>query len=221
MVKVSHNGIHYNSKTKFGEYCKDLIYNRIGECDSVKDKSEDLFNEVLILLKRHPRYEEKIKNMKDIKFIQNMRNRKALECRIIYSDNTDKDISWTYARDSRLPSQEEYLTKALRSSVMFQIMNFKKNNDPVCTKCNSVEDLHCDHIIHFEKLTHDFLKIYNDKIPSEFAQLNDGSNFTCFLYSDYDFEDKWKEYHYENAKLRILCQNCNLTRAKSKVNKPN
>jgi len=158
MVKIFHNGINYETKTKFEEYCKELIYNRIGKCNSVKNKSIDLFNELDILLKRHPEYEVHTNNMKDIKIITNRTNKKALECLVIYNDNNTESISWKHAYEGKLPTKLKYLDNSMRTSIRFQIMDFKNNNNKICAKCNSKENIHCDHEIFFKDLKRDFFK---------------------------------------------------------------
>ena len=213
-ISVHHNGITYRTKKMFTEYCNDLIYNKIGLCDSVRGKSEDLFYELNELLQRHPDYERKTKNMKDIKIVRNVMNKAGLETRIIYNNNThDMDISWCIAREGKKPTIQHQLTQSMRTAIRFQIYNYKQNNKPICEFCNEYGN-HCDHIIHFQKLKEDFLNDYTGTLPSEFTQLNDGSNQTCFIHSDFDFEEKWKKYHNDHAKLRMLCQKCNITREK-------
>ena len=53
-------------------------------------------------------------------------------------------------------------------------------------------------------------------IPNSFADMQDTSNRKRFLPIDREFENEWIYYHYKNARLRMLCQRCNLTRTKTK-----
>jgi hypothetical protein len=220
-MKVSHRNKDYSTKKDFEEYVKCLIYNRIGICNSVLSKNIVLFNELDELMQRHPDYNEKTKTMKDMKIIKNKMNKKALEIRVIKSDGTEEDISWRIATDGKRKSNGQDLSAALRASIRFQVWEFKqKNNNNVCEICQLItDDIHADHIIQFDKLMIDFLKICKKnsiKIPEKFSQLNDGSNQTCFLTKDVSFESNWYDYHLEHAKLRILCSQCNLRRPKYK-----
>ena len=39
-----------------------------------------------------------------------------------------------------------------------------------------------------------------------------------FKEEDIDYKTKWSEYHRKNATLRVLCENCNLSRSKKEKN---
>ncbi len=108
---------------------------------------------------------------------------------------------------------------AMRSSVDEQIFQFKKNNPEKCVLCTNTDKLHVDHIIHFDEIALNFINIMeneNINIPNTFGDTNDETHRRCFLEIDNNFKNKWIDYHYKNATLRMLCQTCNLTRTKTK-----
>ena len=58
------NNTEFPTKSKFRDYIKNLIKNEIGICDSLK--STKYWNQIDELMKRHPEYNEKVRNMKDV-----------------------------------------------------------------------------------------------------------------------------------------------------------
>ena len=108
---------------------------------------------------------------------------------------------------------------AMRSSVDEQIFQFRKDNEEKCVLCPNTDKLHVDHIIHFDEIVLNFIDIMkskNIKIPDTFGDTNDETHRRCFLEIDNKFKNEWIYYHYKDATLRMLCQNCNLTRTKTK-----
>jgi len=215
-IQINHRGVIYKSKKDFKEYADKLIYKNIGVCENIKDNS--YYQELLDLLKRHPDYKTKTKNMMNLAIRINKLNKSSLAVWIIKLNNPDEDISWAKnCINSKNNSKQFELNGALRSSVQEQIMSFKNNTLHKCVKCNINAD-HVDHINHFESLTNMFFKKYeNNLIPSDFDDMTDGSGRRCFKPIDIIFEKEWQEFHKCNAKLRILCQKCNLTRPKFKL----
>ena len=215
-IKVYHRDIIYKSKKDFKEYANELIYINIGICENIKDNI--YYDELLDLLKRHPNYKTKTEYMINLAIRKGQLNKSSLAVWIIKSNNKpDEDISWAKnCINSKNNSKKFELNGALRSSVQEQIMSFKNNTLHKCVKCN-INANHVDHINHFESLTNIFLKKYeNNLIPSDFDDMADGSGRRCFKPTDRMFEKKWQTFHKDNAKLRILCKKCNLTRSKFK-----
>ena len=108
----------------------------------------------------------------------------------------------------------------MRSSVDEQIFQFRKKSNGKCVLCNNTNKLHVDHIIHFDELIFKFINIMKSKnieIPNNFGETDDNTHRKCFLEANYDFKNCWINYHYENASLQMLCQNCNLTKTKCKI----
>tara|TARA_Y100000590_G_C15531696_1_gene943434 strand:- start:140 stop:820 length:681 start_codon:yes stop_codon:yes gene_type:complete len=215
-IQVIHRDIIYKSKKDFKEYANELIYKKIGICENIK--SNIYYDELLDLLKRHPNYKTKTEYMINLAIRRGQLNKSSLAVWIIQSDNKpDEDISWAKnCINSKNNSKQSELNSALRSSIQQQIMSFKNNTLHKCVNCNINAD-HVDHINHFELLTDMFLKKYNKNlIPSDFDNMTDSSGRRCFKPKDSIFEKEWQKFHKDNAKLRILCQKCNLTRPKFK-----
>jgi hypothetical protein len=110
------------------------------------------------------------------------------------------------------------LKSALRYAIEDQIQDYKDENDTsYCNECFTpiYDDLHIDHVIHFAKLVYDFNKTRSD-IPIEFDDARDLPGHKIFKSSDSKYENEWKTYHRNNAILRPLCRQCNLSREKYK-----
>lgn len=210
-VKILHGNKIYNSKKEFERYARELIYKKIGICDSVK--GTDYYEELIELLKRHHEFEDKSKNMNDL-IIQKNSVGNGLEIHFVDEYNNFTDISWRTAIKGKARSIQQNFTNALRETIFNQIMEFKKNNVNVCELCNSSKEVeyHVDHKIHFQKLVVEFLDKNKLPVPKTFGNTNDGRNRTVFLKQDEEFKASWENYHKDNAVLRILCKDCNLSR---------
>ena len=113
-TKVFHNDIEYPTKSAFKKYCKGLVDDKIGLCDSVKSKDEKLFFELFTLLERHPKSGEYLKGVTDFKIHKNQFNPSGLECMILYDDKEiEKPIAWTKARDAKDTSPKHKLSEAM------------------------------------------------------------------------------------------------------------
>ena len=211
-IKIIFNNKIYKTKKSFEIYVHDLIYNKIGECDSINKSKYK--NEFIMLLQRHPEYKNKTNNVKDFKIVKNRINKKGLEINIINKNNSITNISWKTAINGKKKSKMDNLNAALRNAIYPQIKDFKKTQRQYCIECYKTDNLHVDHIIDFKKLVCDFLKSYDKtKIPIEVGNIN-GKHFRYFLEKDRAFKDDWYKYHLENASLQILCEKCNLCKPK-------
>jgi hypothetical protein len=106
---------------------------------------------------------------------------------------------------------------ALRQAISSQIRSYREKMDiSVCLICNvdlSDRITHIDHEIHFAKLVDDFTKLHNITIPTEYNKLPITFERT-FIEQDAWIGNLFYEYHLKNAKLRVVCEKCNLTREK-------
>jgi len=214
-IQVSHRSINYKSQTDFKEYANQLIYDKIGLCENIKDT--EYYDELLDLLKRHPQYKNKTENMTNLAIRRNTLKKKGFAIWIIkHNDELDVDISWAkQCITQNSNSKDKNLTDAFRSSIHPQTIDFRNKNLHICEKCNQRNNIHVDHIIKFHVLKNDFLKKYKKNIiPYDFDDMKDTTGRTCFKEKDKQFEIEWQIYHKDNAKLRILCEKCNLTRKK-------
>ena len=214
----------YNTQKEFENYVKNLIYKDIGICNDIKNRKPYLYNNLIELLKRHPEYISKSKDMINIKIQQNNLNKKGYEILIINNDNSEIDISWRTAITGSNKSKKRDLTSAMRYSIKNQILEYKnKQNNYICVKCHSNQNIEVDHNdelnLSFDELTKNFIDIMKRKninIPDIFTETNDDAHRITFLEKDYNFKNEWIKYHYENASLRLLCKTCNNSRPKTK-----
>ena len=210
----------YKTQGEFGKFVEKFIED-IGICNDIKNVYNDKYGILIKILERHPNWNSKSENMRNIKIISNVLNRKALEIWII-KDDGEIDISWRCAITGKGKSKKNELMSAMRVSVREQTYNFRRNCGIYCCElCGNNENLEVDHNDEknsaFDELAFNFIKENNDiKIPNNFGELNDGTNRLCFLEKDYVFRDKWVEYHRQHAILRILCKHCNISRPKTK-----
>jgi hypothetical protein len=210
----------FKSKTEAEIYIRQLI-SSIGVCNSVKNISNDKFNQLLSILQCHPN-SEKVSNINDILIIKNKLNTSAFELNILNNDGTIDDISWKICISGIHKTHKTELLSALRYSIDEQIYEYKKNVSldmcSLCLEyCHNNGGIHVDHVIHFEKLVEDFNSTCGINIPNIFDNASDGSNRRAFKDDDSEYMNAWLEFHKNNAILRILCRACNLKREKYKA----
>jgi len=212
----------YKTQGEFEAFVKNVIYKDIGICSDIKNIYPSHYIILLEILKRHPNFICKTKNMSNIKILRDTLNATALKIMIVNNDTSEVDISWKCAITGKTKGDKHNLMSAMRSSIDDQIYQFKMSNEGPCVFCGNTDKLHVDHIIHFDDIAYNFINIMENEhinIPNNFGDTNDDTHRRCFLENDSVFKNKWVDYHYKHASLRILCQKCNLTRAKSKLNK--
>jgi hypothetical protein len=209
----------YKSQTE----CKNDIRNKlieIGITKSIKCKSIDSYNFFIDLCKRHPNHENKLKNIIDFEIRQDVLNKKGLALNIINNNETTTEISWIICVCGKYPPPQQLFNMALRHSISPQIQAYRENTDisicSICNKCLKDKMFHVDHEIQFAKLVSDFTHLHNIIIPIEYDKLPTTFEKT-FKLNDKWIGDLFFKYHLEHAKLRILCENCNLTREKYKA----
>lgn len=120
-------------------------------------------------------------------------------------------ISWITVCNFKPPSKEKLFKQALRQAIDYQITEFRQKCKRRCELCGSKENIHIDHIYHFNKIYKDFMEEYNFEIPKKFSK-EEGTNRCKFNYTEEKLRLTWCEYHREKATLRPLCKTCNLTR---------
>lgn len=190
------------------EYVKKII-NEIGLCENIKDEYPNYYIFFIKLFERHPNYNTKVQNLKNIKIRFNYKFKKQLEVYIEKEDGSITDISVNKCINN---NKKDLLYEAMRVSIDYQIDEYRKYNKLICIKCKSKMKPHVDHYNpKFKDLKKNFL-IEKNNIPTIFNK--DSSNRNCFRNEDDDFENEWRTYHKHNAKLRILCEKCNQEREK-------
>lgn len=200
------NDKEYKTKKAFKEYIQNLIKNEIGLCDSLK--STKYWNEILKLMSRHPEFDDKTKDLKDVMIRNSMYGN--IELCIINNDDTLTTFSYLTAIDAKGNSPKCELSSACREAIQYQINNYRYNNHLECVNCGELENIEIDHIIPFCKIRDDFLTIWKNqgnKIPISFDR--DLNIRRKFKEEDKQFYTNWIYYHQVNAELQCLCRPCN------------
>jgi hypothetical protein len=193
----------------------------MGITKSVKNKSSEIYNFFVLLCKRHPHQDEKLKNIIDFEIKQDALNKKGLALNIINSDETTTEISWRICVTGKGHTPEQLYNMALRQTISSQIQTYREKEDTdisicsICKKCLTDKIFHIDHEIQFAKLVDDFTYLHNITIPSEYNKLHVTFERT-FTTNDEWIGNLFYDYHLQHAKLRVLCERCNLTREKYK-----
>ena len=200
-----------NCKTQksLKEYFRKVIDN-IGLCESVKTKHSEYYSDFIELFVRHPDYPDKIFGMVDIQIKLNPIY-KNLELCILYENGDCNDISYNLCVTGKPKNK---LKTAMRVSIQYQIDEYRDNNNSVCETCQTTYHIQVDHIVWFEKLYDDFMKINTLPLPTLFDETE--GHLKCFTSDDDDFKNNWNHFHNEHAVLRMLCKSCNTSRPKYK-----
>jgi len=205
---------NFKTKKSAKEYTQKII-EKIGLCSSIRTKSTDDYNFFIDLFRSHPDYPEKIDNICDISIVKNKVNPKCFELNILKNDGSIDNISWRACVSGK---KTDSFKSASRVSIEEQIKDFRKkcnyNECSICKTKVSPSDSHVDHENHFEEILCEFLRTTNKKKPTEFQDTPDGRK--SFTLNDKEYEDEWKLFHKNKARLRLLCKSCNLKRPKWK-----
>ena len=211
----------FDTQKQLEDYIRGLLQ-AIGVCKSVKAKGERPFNDLVDVLQRHPDSERKLERLSDIAIVKNVMNARAYEVHVVRDDGTSVDISWKLCVSGKPKTHKLLLRTAMRTSIQPQINDFRmglpRSELFTCMLCQHPTRgiVHIDHVIHFDKLADDFVRVVTDEIPTTFADSSDGTNRAVFKPEDSAFELKWQAYHHKHAVLRALCPTCNLKREKYK-----
>jgi len=213
MSKYQIGEIGFKTKTEAVNYTRNILKNNLGRIITKNDK---LFNYLLCMVEMHTDRDEKIGAGID-SFIIKLNNYNNIALYINRIDNTKIDISWKYVCQFKPRNSNHNLISALRNSINYQICEYRsKNSDKlICELCQSKNNIHIDHIIHFQKIREDFINSTRLTIPEKFDDCPN-THQAVFKYKDLEFRKQWAKYHKENATLRPLCRDCNLSRPKYK-----
>lgn len=219
------NGITFKSVKECGDYVKQLL-TKTNDTNSVKETDIEVFNFLVELAKRHPRYHEKFIDFKDFKINRNSTNNQFYELNIINNDNTITEISWRTCCSGKGRSDKEKFTMALRQCINTQISDFRKLSDcSQCKICNCSLKNKIINIDHQEpqfcEIVYNFLEHHKDKIimPKEYTKIKP-SNQLIFTKNDNWIGELFEEYHFNNATLRVTCKECNSSRPKINMKLP-
>lgn len=201
--------IGFKTKKDCLNYTREKI-KTIGECIEIPDEEMTFF---INLIKNHPEYEHKIGvGIKTFYIKKDKYGNMATYIKKI--DDSDDVFSWTYCCQFKKRDNNFYLNRALRHTIVCDILKFKDDNELKCKLCDSTTstEYHVDHVYPFCHLVDDYC--LNKKIPKSFDDVSRLSFEIKFKKDDFIFEKEWLEYHRTNAKLQILCKTCNLKKSK-------
>ena len=192
------------------------IIDRIGVCDSVKTEYPQEFLDFCEVFKRHSDYPDKFIGVVDIRINYNPEFKNQL---VVYIIKTNGEIDNVSVMNNCITGKpKDNLKIAMRVSIQPQIDEYKNNNyTNVCELCGEHGKIEIDHHSEkspFAKLYIDFIETNTLPIPTSFNDTK--SHMKCFKELDYNFEEKWIEYHKENAIFRMLCRKCNGSQPKYK-----
>lgn len=199
-----------DTKKKQLEYFSKIL--NIGLSNSlVKERPKD-YEELMELFKKHPNYPNKIKDVVDIIVVKNKKDSRYYEFNLVKQKGLIDDISYRVCINPRKKNYE--LLSAMRNSVQPQIDNFRNICPLKCEICKKINtQIQIDHVYMFKFLVKDFLALIDKfEVPNSFDDHID--NTIIFKKEDIDFNNKWFNYHLNNATLRPLCTKCNLSRKK-------
>lgn len=221
-MKIKISEIEFKTKKEIKEYIRKYMYNIIENKIDNDNKYYQIRrgNEMYNFLKELAYFNKEKKELIKEKRIdyfgvqRNEINKKTFHNYIRFKNEEIIDISFLNCVNlmgNENKNKNDYifdLNQCLRKSINYQIEEFKKiTKDKSCSLCKNIDKYHVDHIIKFRDLAKDFLK-ENKIIPDMIDDNIIGGK--KFKYDDDEFNIKWKEYHKNNAKLRILCETCNL-----------
>ncbi len=201
----------FNTQKALTEYVN-TRRSSIGITVSVRITSETDIPFFYALLQRHPDAATKSESFSDFMICRNELG-SGLEMRVVRADGLPPVPFSIPACITGKGTGTPQILGAMRFSIVYQIMHFKQTTPAICPSISSScthDATDADHIIHFEKLSGDFLKLHPP--PTLFGKAI--ANQPCFLPANSDYEEKWQEYHQQHAVLRYLCGSCNRTRPK-------
>lgn len=222
-------GAHrFTSARQFTKYVQAEIYSQhLGPVDN-KNPFHDL---LIFLIQRHPRSIQKLGccTLIEVRFeiCSNPITPKYREMKLLRPDGSSESFSWrTCVSSDRCEIIDTFmkrLTSAMRFSIREQINDFRRITPlpAMCpginckTSCSSNHQWHVDHERPtFRELRDNFLSSTKLPIPNNFGK-EPNTHQDTFLHDDQTFERNWNEFHQGFARLRWLCQACNLSRPKS------
>jgi hypothetical protein len=192
------------------------IIDRIGVCNSVKTEHPQEFLDFCEVFERHSDYPDKFIGFVDIKIDYNPEFKSQLVVYILKDNGLTEDVS--VMNNCITGKRKDNFKIAMRVSIQPQIDEYKKNNYIMaCELCGEHDRIEIDHHSEkspFAKLYIDFMEMNTLPIPTSFNDTK--SHMKRFNKLDYKFEEKWIQYHKENAILRMLCRTCNNSQPKYK-----
>jgi hypothetical protein len=185
----------------------------------------ETFYKIDNFMKNHPNYLDKIKDGNNgYIYCNNPTWGKNNFCFYILNDNNEKiPISYTFSKRNVASNKKDDVTRAFRSTVDNEILNFKKSFIKGITKCaitgevlNSLSNANVDHHNHdFAIIVKLFLEKYNktyDYLYQYVYQVN-----TKRLFNNEKLISYFIDFHNENTTLRFTTKKANLSKEREKL----
>ena len=214
-----------NNIYKTQKECENCVRKRlleIGVTKSVKTKSIDSYKFFIDLCNRHPYRDEKLTNVIDFEVKQDALNKRGLALNIVNDNGTTTEISWRKCVTRRIDTPKQLYNMALREKISAQIESYRDKEDTNMSICSICKDtlrnkrVNIDHVIHFAKLVDDFTELHDITVPVEYDK-KPVTYERVFQTNDVWIGNLFFDYHLKNAKLRVTCEKCNLSRKKYKL----
>jgi hypothetical protein len=181
----------------------------IGICSSVKSVKMSSYETVLDIIEQHPDANVKLEGVDDFCITKNgtgftlwtLKNKEIID-RISYIQCAGKKISIAGS-----------FNMCLRNSIVMQIRNFRNAHTlKICALCHIdlTEETGCDvdHVKHFSTMVSEFILMQPSfTYPVETKQYTEESVGRRLL--DSGMEERFQQYHKQNAILRLTCTRCN------------
>jgi len=205
----------FKTQKALKKYVREIV-DRIGLCESITTQYPQEHLDFCELFTRHPEYPNKFLDFVDIFIRYNPVIKTQLVVYIRKANGEIDDVSVLNKCITGKP--KDSLKTAMRVSIQPQIDEYKNANYiRRCELCGVSDRIEIDHHsekMPFAKLYVDFMEMNKLPIPTSFN--NTKGHIKCFNELDHTFEETWKQYHKENAILRMLCRKCNRSQPKYK-----
>lgn len=213
-MKYYFNKLYFSSKKAVDDYIRKIKNQIIIETGNAEILPNDKWFDFLIeIVNVHNDKIEKIGNgIHSFYFIKDIYKNDQL--RIKHNDLSTIDCSYMYSKITQKNEDQimnRYLNEALRNSIKDQMFDYKKKQLILkCNYCGDENSCEIDHVKPFHMIKTEFLKTINkDEIPLEFEDDIENSCSRIFKQCDQEFENKWTQYHKEQATYQVLCKTCN------------
>ena len=199
--------------------------NQIKQCQEIRDKYNDNecltiddFNIIDSILKKHRWYKQKVGAGSYCISVDTSYEYKTRGFYIHRSDGTKTDFSFYECIYPTKVFKQDFI-KAARAAIAVDITAtkltyFDNVSFPICPLCEksiSIDNSHADHFpIKFKDLLKDFITENNIKDFEKITEPDSWDNVIGCEITDEKIKFSWIYYHMKNAKLRMICPECNL-----------
>lgn len=211
-------GLGYNTKHKLEEHIRRMM-TKYPNCVPLGMVDQEFMTKVLT---HHHSFVEKCGDSGLAHYIIDMsperpdnshKNKHARCFYIVRNDGSRIDISWIKAiKPSGNLTDNEIVSKAARNEVTVQIREFRTQTlvPSTCELCGGpitpCTETEVDHIVFFKHILETFLALHGYNYKT--LKIKVANNY----FTEPELANHWREYHKENATLRIVHASCNAKR---------